>query len=61
MWKITIIELGLEALIKILNRSKKSKRITDFLFSEKTQKTFADVYRIYTQAVDEWEEQNEET
>lgn len=62
MFKELIIDLGMDAFIKVLKRRKDKKgksKVGDFLFSEKMQNTLATINKEYTEALDEWEEEHE--
>jgi len=57
MWKQMIIEAALDTLVNVLTKpnSKLGKKLIPFLTSEKTQKTFSDVFMNYNALVDRLE------
>ena len=54
MFKLLIIETALKAICAFLENPKNDK-IKDFLLSEATQKTFADIYAGYSDLVEKHE------
>ena len=54
MFKLLIIETALKAICAFLENPKNDK-VKDFLLSDATQKTFADIYAGYSELVEKHE------
>lgn len=55
MFKKLLIETAINTLIAALQNPEKSK-ILDFIFSEKIQEKVAEVFTLYTEGADKYEE-----
>lgn len=60
VWKSVIIEIGIDALMDVIKKSQKVEKFGDFLFSEKMQNTLGEVYKSYTVALKNWEDEEGE-